>query len=212
MRDMPLLPDRPTWNIDRRPQYRRTIVDDLAPFVSSTWPTARMYHRPRSANLYGTRLCVLAWCGNSLQQPDLHYTAPSGKRLCGGCEGRAVGAGWPASEQVITGRDVDPWPRAQFTPRPYFEVPKWCPGAKLDLYLPDPSNWRIGRCLVCKATVRLRAQGTYLNPKFGPERHEPFDMVPACRLHGWLRLVILGTDPPTVGCRCRSTDPDGFDT
>jgi hypothetical protein len=216
---MPLLPTAPCWSVDHRPRFLTQVLDWLPPFVTSGSSQARYCHRPRSATRHTgqDRISVHAWCGQLLvHAAGFHYLPPVDMPVCGTCEGRAVGAGWPTSEEIITARPVEPWPAQRFTPRPCFDPPRWCPVGEGQVgrrngeaWLVDPDDERRGVCLMCHAEVQLRWRGDTLNGWWGPQRHEPLEMIPPCRLHGWLRPERVN-DPPRIVCKCKTNRPDDW--
>lgn len=205
MRNLPLLLHPPMWHIEKRPQFNGEPLDEAHPFVVTPSPQGKVTHRPRAAHRYPGRIAYWLWCGNSIHDGIGLYFPQQGRPVCGTCEGRAIGAGWPTSEQIITGRTAEPWPRTRFTPRPLFDPPRWCPGR---FWIDDPSNWRRGTCLECHADVKLRSKGTWHRPSWGPEQHEPYQMIPPCRRHGWLRTTWLDRSTHTIGCACRLPKED----
>lgn len=197
-----LLPPPPTWGAAPRGER---ILDDGPAFILSPSRRARYCHRPRSGWVRdgGRRRTFQTWCGQLVYQPIELHAPDVVTPLCGACEGKAVGAGWPTAEQVATGTGADPRFPQRFTPRSHWDPPRVCPGSELELHLPHPDNWRRGTCMVCLADVKLRARGTWHHPTFGAVTHTPEHMIPPCRVHGWLHLTWLDPDRYLVGCRCR---------
>lgn len=74
-----------------------------------------------------------------------------------------------------------------------------------EFYLPTPTNWRRGTCMVCGADVKLRAssRGWWAAQDFGPELHAPVHMINPCRHHAWRHLTWIDHDRYLVGCRCQ---------
>ncbi len=197
LRKTPLLLP-PPWGFER-PDCE--ILDDAEPFVRSAHSTAFLWHRPRSGRRWPDgRVTFDLWCGNMIGTSGIVTGyAPEGP-LCATCEGRAVGAGWPTAEQVISGAGSRPWPVTRFTPKPYFDPPAVCPGSKRELYR-ENRDGRTGTCLVCGDHVRLRLIGSRWAPRgFGPVVHPPGDeLVRPCRYHAWDHLTLI--DAGRVGCQ-----------
>lgn len=196
-----LLPPNPTWG---HHGTNPRILDEGPAFMISHSPLARYCHRPRSGTRYHNRDCYHTWCGQSLHNPIPVDRPDALTPLCGTCEGRAVGAGWPTWTET-TGNTNGPLGITRFTPRPYFDPPNTCPGTMSDYYLPEPGNWRSGTCLVCHDHVQLRSSSTNggYTSTFGPRKHVPYQMIPPCRHHAWRTLTWLDRARYLVGCRCR---------
>lgn len=198
-----LLPPAPTW-ATHRTNYP-TILEDGPAFMISPHTTAKYCHRPRSGNRYHNpqRDCYHTWCGQSLHNPIPIDTPNQLTPLCGTCEGRAVGAGWPTWTETIT-NNHGPLTLLRFTPRPDFDPPNLCPGSLSEYHLAEPGNWRSGTCLICHAHVKLRASSSGYNPsRWGPQRHKPEHMIPPCRHHAWLQITWIDRTRSLIGCRCQ---------
>lgn len=195
----------PTWGFSHAVAELEPL--DRAPaFVLSPSRRARYCHRPRSGHRHPDgRVSLHAWCGQLLYNPLPIDRPDVVTPLCGTCEGRAVGAHWPAATDITSGAITFPVLPQRFTPRPYFDPPSRCPGSMSEFYLPTPTNWRRGTCMVCGADVKLRAssRGWWAAQDFGPERHAPVHMINPCRHHAWRHLTWIDHDRYLVGCRCQ---------
>lgn len=156
------------------------------------------WHRPRSGIHIGLtgRTVYHTWCGQSMF-PDRTLTAEQlgeGDKVCGTCEGRAIGAGqddWP----------VPGGPALLFEPR-RLTPPKRCPGSRNGrLYREEGRS--VVRCLACGELVR----GWYRSYTYGPVNHEPGrGLVAGCPFHAWDHLVIHDGRPV---CSCRVPKREG---
>lgn len=167
------------------------------------------WHRPRSGVVYPAACwspepytAWSLWCGQSAfdhrvigrdEIPD------DGVPCCGTCEGRAVGAGYPA----LLG---DPLAPTIFSPHG-LTPPKRCPGSRS---WPHQRQGRIGTCDVCGETLALRGGGGAYAPTDGLVNHAPGPgLVMGCEFHAWRRLVIRESDARVV-CRCEVPMGDGW--
>lgn len=201
-----LLPPAPSGNPYWRPRRDDDEPLDYAPaFMISPSRRAHYCHRPRSGHRRPDgRTSYSSWCGQLLYNPIPVDRPDAATPLCGSCEGKAVGAGWPAASDIVLGAVTFPVVPQRFTPRPYFDPPRRCPGGQRDLYLPDPANWRRGTCMVCGAAVALRASGAWWSDSsFGPVHHPPEHIIPPCRWHAWRYLEWIDPSRHLVGCRCQ---------
>lgn len=197
-----LLPPLATWSTYGTPP---TILEDGPAFIMSPSGKAVYCHRPRSGHRYNNNLdCYHAWCGASIRRPRTVDRPDPLTPLCGTCEGRAIGAGWPTWAETIAG-NPGPLGLTRFTPRPDFDPPNICPGTMSDYYLPEPGNWRSGTCLICHAAVKLRSSSTAggYNSRFGPQLHTPQHMIHPCRHHAWRYLTWIDQTRHLIGCRCQ---------
>lgn len=166
---------------------------------------ATRYHRVR----YGWRRpdgreTFGYWCGQ--HGPTTRAAArPAdwrpGLSLCGTCEGRAIGAGYPTSPALAAGADPDPTD-LRFDPRNPWAPPALCPGSGRDLVGNVAAT--AGRCLVCGDPVALRGR-RWPGYGYGAVQHPPGpELVPACGSHAWRylgrsddgRRAICGACPP----------------
>ncbi len=153
------------------------------------------WHRPRSGVRLGLTGSIVyhTWCGQTMfAERTLTADQPGpDERVCGTCEGRAVGAGqdtWP----------VEGGPALLFEPR-RLTPPARCPGSRSEqLYR------RVGQdvllCLACGDLVVGRGHGY----RYGPRNHPPGQgLVPGCEFHAWDYLVPL---EGSAACACRAPE------
>jgi hypothetical protein len=154
------------------------------------------WHRPRHGQTYRSnpdRICWSMWCGQHAYSGDCvtrdRPPLGDGDRVCGICEGKAVGAG-----QI--GSDTDY--ATSYIPMG-MDPPRWCPGNG-DLY--REINWRVGTCLVCGETMPLRACGGPYQPSTRLVRHHTGPgLIPRCDWHGWQYLT---THDGRAVCQCET--------
>lgn len=143
--------------------------------------TARYWHQPRSAAMYGARLTVTYWCGahNMDARPEHFASDPPEADRCGTCEGRRLG--YERADGLI------------FTPRDHFADPTWCPGGT-DLG---------GHCVSCHRVKRVRFSCRGYG---GPDecRHHPEGGMrfEPCPNHGWSWVARIGDWRDAIGLRC----------
>jgi len=189
---LPLMRD--AWPLYSGPAKRTIRVTKMAPFVATKAMTRS--HRPRHARIYvyenpkvrdrwhQTRLSVDLWCGQIARNPTLHSVPMDGLPLCGTCEGRAVGAGYPTTEELINGdADLTRYPLL-FSPRQDFAPPGRCPNLDCD-DVPGTGSYC---CVVCGHLGRW-AQGNGYCTANHMAHHKPADgMCPPCPNHAWNEL------------------------
>jgi hypothetical protein len=138
------------------------------------------------------------WCGQSRFTGAVDWRP--GMPLCGTCEGRAVGAGYPTSAQLTSGDPVK-WPDLTFAPRDPWARPAVCPGSAHAL-VGRQITGRVYICAACQLPVSTRAAGSPYTPRLSVETHEPGpELIAACRHHAWERLTV-GPDGVAVCGRC----------
>lgn len=159
--------------------------------------TARMsrWHRPRAGRLYTSGRTVYdLWCTGSVTEGTFLASefVPSGDRVCGLCDGRAVGAG---QEQA-----GPPGRVLVFTPR-HLAPPRYCPGSRSQHLTAVALSGTVGVCLACRETHPVRAMGGPYNPRTAIVQHPPGPhLVIPCPFHRW--RYVSATADGTVACTC----------
>lgn len=156
------------------------------------------WHRVRSGIRYATgRLVYNLWCNGHVQGGFLSCdTPPTDERVCGLCDGKAVGAGQetegPAGRTLV------------FQPR-HIHPPKNCPASRSSMFEELPGG-RVGRCLACGDMQPLRAMGGPYNPRYAIVQHPTGSaLVEPCPFHRWRQLTA---QDGRVLCACgRGTTP-----
>lgn len=163
------------------------------------------WHRPRSGIHLGRhgRTVFSVWCGQSVHFSDAVAAVelPADERLCGTCEGRACGAGHPATGTPLNEALLfEPWSSAP--------PPARCPSHRL--YPVDDAQFAWGRvfpCPVCGVATRTRAAGGPYNSRVVIEGHAPGPaLIAPCPFHRWdwpslrdgVARCSCGTPTPTV--------------
>jgi len=160
------------------------------------------WHRPRSGVFLTRhdRTVLHVWCGQGVQAADAITATdlPAGEFLCGTCEGRAVGAGHPATGTPLNEALL-------FEPRSQAPPPARCPSYRLMEHEVRDITWgRVFPCPACGEATRMRAAGGPYNSHLVIEGHAPGpDLYPPCPFHRWdwpsLRdgVVRCGCGAPT---------------
>lgn len=145
-------------------------VASLPPWIApNTTKPGRYWHQPRSASMYGDRLLVHFWCGQSANvDPCRLSDLPPEDLKCGICVGRRMG--------------FDRENGAVFKPFDWWALPTRCPGRSW-----NPPDFKT--CLACGAKVRA-AQG--INA-WGSAQHKPMPAladrgIVCCPQHGWMHM------------------------
>jgi hypothetical protein len=172
------------------PPYTRSMgrCDDAIPLTRGprlvrTGGMGR-WHRTRSGVhlLRHDRSVLHVWCGQGVQLADAITCTmlPAGEPLCGTCEGRAIGAGHPA-----TGTPLDV--ALLFTPRSQAPPPARCPSHRLYEHEVAGFAWgSVFACPVCGVATRARAAGGPYNSRVVIEGHAPGpDLYLPCPFHRW---------------------------
>jgi hypothetical protein len=167
-------------------------VERFAPLVRTK--AMGRWHRPRSGErrvdpdgaLQAVSLQL--WCGQCVRMPALTADeVPDGEKLCGTCEGRAVGAGYPA----IAGEPAMPLLHQPVSSRP---PPPICPAVRRRLVpTPPPGKWPATvACPACGELVRIRAYGSGSSGGgVTLQRHPPgAGLMAPCPFHRWDQLVL----------------------
>ncbi|WWT39738.1 hypothetical protein [Microcystis phage Mwe-JY05] len=195
------------------PPYRRSaggwntglIPLTAAPPLIRTRAMGR-WHRVRSgvhytpaSRAWTAHTSFATWCGQGVSDVESLRAVelPVGEPLCGTCEGRAVGAGHPATGQPIPGLIHQP-----VTRRP---PPPVCPATRRKLW--DAPGWPDGvfPCPACRVPTRLRGCGGWHDSGVKIEGHPPGpDLCEPCAFHRWdgLQLLLVESGPQAV-CSCR---------
>lgn len=150
------------------------------------------WHRLRSAVRRPRWTSLDLWCGQAtqLERVITAEQVPEADPVCGTCEGRALGAG---QDETPAGM-----PRLAFEPR-WLEPPAKCPGAGRSRNF--EAVGRVGRCLICRELLPVRATGSWHNPDYGVVSHQPGPgLAPPCPWHGWRRLYA--TEGGSIRCGC----------
>ncbi|MGW6913746.1 hypothetical protein ACWGB8_07990 [Kitasatospora sp. NPDC054939] len=147
--------------------------------------TERMsrWHRVRSGVRYGNgRTVYHLWCTGSVRDDQFlsRETVPAGDRVCGSCDGRAVGSGQePAGP---TGRELT------FRPRD-LDPPRICPGSRTEHLTQAIPPGTVGQCLACQDLHPVRAMGGPYSPRTAIVQHAPGPLlVEPCPFHRWKYL------------------------
>ena len=196
--------------------YRQSDVVMEGPVFARTRNATR-WHRIRSGmrhhalihegrELLPDRIAWHYWCSSgSASSTDgltLDELPDDGVPVCGTCEGRATGAGFPSGTIAVSMAHG-----LVFSPRSV-KVPKVCPGSGKhgeSLFERFPGD-RVGRCLVCNTVVAIRCGGGAYNPWMGPQSHEPGpELIPRCPLHQWRSLTVVAG---VAMCRCDDRNPN----
>lgn len=142
------------------------------------------WHRTRSGTHHATRGNTVfhLWCGQAVHVGDalIAGTLPEDQPLCGTCEGRACGAGHPATGTPLNEALL-------FEPRSAAPPPARCPSHRF-------GEWKLGglplrgvfACPVCGSATRLRAAGGPYNSHSVIEGHAPGPgLIAPCPFHRW---------------------------
>ena len=142
------------------------------------------WHRPRSGVHLSTfgRTVFRLWCGQSVHFADALTATelPQDEALCGTCEGRACGAGYPATGTPLNEALL-------FEPVSSAPPPVRCPSYRL-------GEWQLAglpvrgvfACPVCDAATRTRAAGGPYNSHVIIEGHAPGPgLIAPCPFHRW---------------------------
>lgn len=165
---------------------------------------ATRWHRPRSGVHWphADRVSWHYWCGQSSSSTSVVAAGslPKGDKVCATCEGRALGAGYPAAT-------LPPTDLLLFTPT-LCATPEVCPGSRdyrrgpfpRDAYETDPKRPNWATCLFCGSFERLigGSRGYSWTP-IGLSTHKHADLIPPCPNHGWLSMT---RDADALVCRC----------
>lgn len=159
------------------------------------------WHRTRSGVhlLRHDRSALHLWCGQGLSLTDAitSATLPAGEPLCGTCEGRAIGAGHPATGTPLNEALL-------FEPRSQAPPPARCPSHRLMEHQVAELPRGVFACPVCREATRLRAAGGPYNSHLVIEGHAPGPgLFTPCPFHRWdwpaLRdgVAVCGCGAPT---------------
>jgi predicted RNA-binding Zn-ribbon protein involved in translation (DUF1610 family) len=175
----------------------------VAPILVRTRGMGR-WHRPRSGIHYTDRYrlpwkhgstSLTLWCGQFVHDLSEAVTADTAGRdlLCGTCEGRAVGAGYPPVGVEVRSELV-------FSPRSTYRTPAVCPGVKRRL-VPD-DRARAVACPACGELVALRASTRGYDFDVNLQGHPPGDgLVPPCPFHSWDELILCADGSARCACQ-----------
>lgn len=172
------------------PPYTRSLGScaDMAPLTRGprlirTHGMGR-WHRPRSGvhiSRRGGRTVFHMWCGQSVHFGDAITAAdlPSEDLLCGTCEGRACGAGYPATGAPLNEALLfEPWSSAP--------PPARCPSHRLGAWQFEHLPYGVFACPVCGEATRTRAAGGPYNSHLIIEGHAPGPgLIAPCPFHRW---------------------------
>jgi hypothetical protein len=199
-------------------QQRQADVVMEGPVFARTRASSR-WHRVRSGmrhhalihegrELLPDRIAWHLWCSSGSVSSDrgltLDVLPDDGVPVCGPCEGKATGAGYPSGAIAVQMANG-----LIFQPRSV-KVPRVCPGSgrggeSLWVRLPGGDH-RVGTCLVCLTVVPIRSGGGAYQGYTGPASHPPgADLIPRCPLHQWRSLTVVGG---VAMCRCDDRNPN----
>lgn len=139
------------------------------------------WHRPRSGVHLKRfdRTVFHSWCGQGIHVGDAITAAelPADDRLCGTCEGRACGAGYPSTGTPLNEALL-------FEPYSSAPPPARCPSRQLSVSDRFPHG--VFACPVCGEPTRLRAAGGPYNSRLIIEGHAPGPgLIAPCPFHRW---------------------------
>lgn len=204
------------------PPYRRGGFNPLADAGTPLEEFAALVRSPRSgagryeARWHRTRfaialpadhfrpestIVVTTWCGTTVFASDAFTTDDTldGFPVCGGCEGRALGAGLPGIVALIDVTKTG----AMFEPDciTRFKVPKACPGRHLEPLALDRPSESVGVCAACGMVAPIRRPMRYSTVSDWQIRdHTPTaDLVEPCPRHAWDDLIHHNG---VTACRC----------
>ncbi|MDH6111941.1 hypothetical protein P3T36_006876 [Kitasatospora sp. MAP12-15] len=152
------------------------------------------WHRVRSGIRYGDSHTVYnLWCAGSVHGDSFlaREQLPDGERVCGPCDGRAVGSGQepagPAGRALL------------FTPQA-LAPPRYCPGSRNQRLTAAIPPGTVGQCLACGDLHPIRAMGGPYNGRAAITQHAPGrGLVAPCPFHRWRYLTPVGD---AIECSC----------
>lgn len=156
------------------------------------------WHRPRSGVhiINFGRTVFHAWCGQGIHVGDAltAVALPDGDALCGTCEGRACGAGHPATGTPLNEALL-------FEPRSSAPPPPRCPSYRLWGVDSLPKRGFFP-CPVCGEQTKTRASGGPYNSRVVIQSHAPGPgLFAPCPFHRWDWPALRDG---VAGCGCGS--------